>query len=52
MGHFFETLSVGTDHSWIYFLIKIRFQAEKRIYIPVPALSFFAGVDMLTTAQL
>ena len=41
-GYFFETLSVGsvpgTDHSWIYaFLINNRFQAEKRIYMPVPA---------------
>ena len=41
-GHFFETLSVGsvpgTDHSQIYaFLINNRFQAEKCIYMPVPA---------------
>ena len=41
-GHFFETLSVGsvpsTDHFWIYaFLINNRFQAKKRIYMPVPA---------------
>ena len=41
-GHFFETLSVGsvsgTYHSKIYaFLIKIRFQTEKCINMPIPA---------------
>jgi len=41
-GHFFETPSAasapGTDHSQIHaFPINNRFQAEKRIYMPVPA---------------
>ena len=42
-GHYFETLSVrsvpGTHLSHIYgvFFIKIRFPAEKYIYMPVPA---------------
>ena len=43
----------GTDHSQIYaFLINNRFQAEKRIYMSVPAQTFFASVDPSTLAQL
>ena len=54
---FLKTLSVGsvpgTDHSQIYaFLINNHFQAEKCIYMPVPAQPFFASVDPSTLEQL
>ena len=35
-----------TDKKKLMRTIIIGFQAEKCIYMPVPALSFFAGVDM------
>ena len=46
-GPFFVGSVPGTDHSYIYaFLINNDFQAEKCIYIPVPAQSFFASINV------